>query len=358
MTFQFPVLLKLIPLITLVLFLSSNSYGEDQRMAKYAPMGDSVLVFVGQDNEAVGGTKKWRNGYVDNIGVPAGVTHYVYFTEGKSNKFGFEFDRGTVDGLNQETTWGSGPMCMRCYLESDKLAGSVVHLSISMEFDDEELVAKGKYDHNIQELSEFLQEYPHIPFIIRIGYEFDGPWNHYKAKPFKKSWRRIVDKLRADKVTNFATLMASFTMSATRKQWDEYWPGDDYVDWVGYSYWSGGTVSNSETLALAREKGLPVFIAEATPRGFFLNQLNGMVWNDWFQHFFDHIEANKDVIKAISYINTNWDVQPMWRGNGWGNSRIESNKPLQDRWQEKIKQPLYVHTTENTYDLIGFSAKE
>ena len=320
----------------------------------YAPSEEKVLVFVGQDNASVGGNGKWDKGYYDTVGIPAGITHYVYFTEGKENRFGYRFDKGTVDGLNKETTWGSGPMCMRCYLESDKAKNSIIHLSISMEFDDEEDVAKGKYDHNIQELAEFLKEFSHFPFIIRIAYEFDGSWNNYKPKPFKKAWRRIVDHLRKENVTNFATLMASFTVTASQDTWEEYWPGDEYVDWIGYSYWSGGNYPGY-ALQMAREKGLPVFIAEAAPRGFFLNQIGGMVWIDWFLHFFNHVEANKDVIRAISYINANWDAQPMWEGKGWGNSNLQENTEAMQAWLGKMEDPLYVHGTKGTYDLINFT---
>ena len=342
---------------TIVMTLSTPGYAEKGSPStvngKYSPPEDNILVFIGQDNESVGGSKKWSNGYLDTIGVPAGITHYVYFTEGKKNRFGFSFSKGDVDGLNKETTWGGGPMCMRCYLESELVKGTVIHLSISMEFDDEELVAKGKHDHNIKELAKFLKEFSDYPFLIRIGYEFDGPWNHYKAEPFKKAWRRIVDKLRKENVTNFATVMASWTMLAKKSLWEEYWPGDDYVDWIGYSYWSGGDVS-SETLDFAREKGKPAFIAEASPRGFFLNLLNGMVWHDWYDHFFNHVEKNKDVIRAISYINANWEGQPMWKGDGWGNSQIQTNDALKKRWLEEMDKPLYKHDKQGVYQMIGF----
>ena len=63
---------------------------------------------------------------------------------------------------------------------------------------------------------------------------------------------------------------------------------------------------------IAREWGKPVFIAEITPRGFFLGQASGNVWTDWYEALFDHIEEHPDMIKAISYINTDWDAEPMW----------------------------------------------
>lgn len=331
---------------------SASSPASESARAKFEPV-DGVLVFVGQDNASVGGNAPHQDGYVDHIGVPAGITHYVYFAEGVENNFGYAFDIGTIDGLDKETTWAAGPMCMRCYLESEPLAGTVVHLSISMEFGSEERVAGGDYDHLIRELANFLEEFSHVPFLIRIGYEFDGPWNGYDPESFQIAWRRIVDGLRKAGPDNFATVMASSSMSTPREVWDSYYPGDDYVDWLGYSYWSN--VANDENvLALAREKSKPVMIAETTPRGFFLGQLGGLVWWDWFAVLFDHIEANADVIKAVSYINADWDSQEMW--TGWGDSRIQVNAEVRSLWLEKMAEPLYLHGTDGTYDAIGFAS--
>ena len=348
--------------VLLLLFLSScasqttdisGSSFATELAGKYSPAGEKVMVFVGQDNASVGGSEQWQKGYIDRVGVPAGITHYVYFTEGKQNPGGFDFDIGSVDGLNSVTTWGAGPMCMRCYLESPSAEGMVIHLSISMEHDDEEQVAAGDYDNNIMELAAFLNEFSGFPFIIRIGYEFDGVWNHYEPEAFKRAWRRIVDRLRAEGADNFATLLGSSTMALPLETWQAYWPGDDYVDWLGYSYWSGGSVE-APVLDLAREKGMPVFIGEASTRGFQLDQIGELVWYDWFDVFFAHIEENKDVIKAISYINANWNAQPMWRDAGWGVSEIQTNEAVLKRWKEKMEDPLYIHGTENLYRLIDF----
>ena len=325
--------------------------------AKYEPAGDKILVFVGQDNESVGGQEKWTDGYVDHFGMPAGVSHYIYFTEGKTNPFGGSFDVGTVDGLNKETEWAAGPMCLRCYLESPKFSNSVVHLAISMEHDDEPSVAAGDYDHNIEELAAFMKEHSEFPFLLRIGYEFDGFWNSYEPEPFKQAWRRIVDKLHERGVTNFATVLASYRQDIPDDVWETYWPGDEYVDWLGYSYWAGGTYSD-KIFEYAREKGKPVFIAEATARGYMFENTAGTPWNDWFRFFFQTIEENKDVVKAIHYINANWQAQNMWRDRGWGDTRIQVNEHTTENWVEKMKDERYVHTTEGVYELIGFNPSE
>ena len=335
--------------------IAEEAPAPERTLAKFEPPQGKVLVFVGQDNESVGGTEQFRNGYVDHLGVPAGITHYVYFTEGKSNRFGAEFDVGTVDGLNSVTSWAAGPMCMRCYTESEKLDGTLLHLSISMEHDDEPAVAAGEYDHNIDELVAFLKEYNDRVFYLRIGYEFDGSWNSYEPEEFKAAWRRIVDKLRAEGVENFATVLATYSIDIADSVWEEYWPGDEYVDWIGSSYWSGGQFS-SNIFEFARRVDKPVFLAEVTPRGFRTNESEEMIWHDWFRYFFTMVEENDDVVKAIAYINADWDVQPMWEGRGWGDTRIEINEHLKERWLAKMAEDRYVHSVDGLNELVGFKS--
>ena len=334
------------------LLLGSFLYA-DRYAARFTPPPGKILVFAGQDNESTGGTLKHRNGYVDNIGIPAGITHYVYFAEGWTNKFGHTFARGKVDGLNSETEWAAGPMNQKAYLDSPTLDRCVMHLSISMEGNSEDKVADGSYDYLIEELVDFVRDHPDHPFLIRIGYEFDGSWNNYDTKNFKGAFRRIVDALQKAKLTNFATVYAS-SSGATKEQFEQYDPGAEYYDWVGYSWW-GGEHDGQAALNFARKLNKPVFIAEATPRGHFFDREDPQeVWNSWFKKFFGHIEENKDVIRAISYINANWEGQDMWKGDKWGQTRLETAPLLKSKWLEKMAEGQFVNAADKPFDLIGF----
>lgn len=321
----------------------------------FAPPAGKVLVFAGQDNASVGGNGQYRDGYVDNVGVPGGITHYVYFTEGWTNNFGRVYDIGTVDGLNAETEWAAGPMNMKAYVDSPLLDRCVMHLSISMEGNSEDGVADGSYDHLIQELVDFVRDRQDYPFLIRIGYEFDGSWNGYDAKNFKGAFRRIVDALRAAKLTNYATVFAS-SSGAKPGKFEEYDPGVDYYDWVGYSWW-GGDHDGAEALKYARKVGKPVFLAEATPRKHYFDKGDlESIWQVWFEKFFDHIEANKDVVRAISYINCDWDAQDMW--DGWGQTRLETAPLLKQRWQKRMLDPMFINADDKPFKHVGFTPGE
>ena len=49
--------------------------------------------------------------------------------------------------------------------------------------------------------------------MLRIGYEFDGEWNHYNPQYYVPAYRHIVDRLRANGVTHFASVWQSATFA-------------------------------------------------------------------------------------------------------------------------------------------------
>ena len=338
-----------VALVGACLWQASSVAGEV--VGRFAPPAGQVLVFAGQDNESVGGTEKYNDGYVDNVGVPGGITHYVYFSEGWTNDFKRTFPAGEVAGLNREMEWGSGPMHQKAYLDSSVLNRCVMHLSISMEGNCEGKVADGSFDHLIDEFVEFIAANSQRPFLVRIGYEFDGAWNDYDPENFKLAFRRIVDATRKRKLENVAFVFAS-SSSVKPGQFEEYDPGTEYYDWVGYSWWGGGK-DGQPALDFARSIGKPVFIAEATARGHYFDKEDSeAVWDDWFASFFKHIEDNLDVVRAVSYINADWDSQDMW--NGWGQTKLESSPLLKQRWLERMADPMFINAIDKPFQQIGF----
>ena len=280
------------------------------------------------------------------------------FFRGWTNGFGRTFAKGTVAGLNSEVEWAAGPMCQKAYLDSPQLRKCVMHVSISMEGGGEVKVANGTFDHLIEEFVQFIANYPDRVFYIRIGYEFDGSWNKYQPDSFKKAFRRIVDALRERKLTNYATVFAS---SSTVKpgQFEEYDPGSEYYDWIGYSWWGNEKQFGDAgpALAYARKLQKPVFVAESTARGhYFDKERPEELWSGWFREFFQHIEANKDVIRAVSYINADWDGQDMW--DGWGQTCIQTSPLLQQKWQAKMAEETFVNASDNPHKVIGFTPRE
>ncbi|MGC6421517.1 MAG: glycoside hydrolase family 26 protein [Flavobacteriaceae bacterium] len=330
---------------------------------KFEPT-DGVLLFVGQELEAVGKVKGYEDGYLNHFPKPAGWTTYTNISP-KNEKPG-GYIQEALDGLWETDNWGDGESnAMLQHLDPDF---TNMALAIGLEFvNNEEKIADGTHDQYIEKLGDFLLELGKRPVFLRIAYEFDGdPWNHYDRISTVKAYRRIVDILRKKGVENTAYVWQSTGFISNQEQLEGWYPGDDYVDWCGTSFFNRW--KEIEMFEFARKKGKPVFIAEATPAvsdygaKLYGNgkeiQLNNSdqakeAWDKWFLPLFDTIEKNRDVIKAVSYINCHWDSHPMWQDNPLFkgiDARLNLSKEIRDQWIKRTSSKPFILSSENLYN--------
>jgi Glycosyl hydrolase family 26 len=211
-------------------------------------------------------------------------------------------------------------------------------------------IAKGDYDAQIDAFVAAIKNLDRKVFI-RIGYEFEGSWNNYNAQGYVDSFIKITDKLRAAK-TNSATVWCSAGGSAGFNSWanlEKYYPGDAYVDWFGIDVFDASELTDSRLTAFltkADELSKPVMIGETTPTG--VGAQNGFQsWNDWYRPFFSLVYTNPQ-IKAICYINWDWDAWEAKLNLGWVNwkdARIEKNDIVKMGCIQELQKPIFIHAT-------------
>ena len=147
---------------------------------------------------------------------------------------------------------------------------------------------------------------------------------------------------------NIILVWHSYAMNPTHQERDilEWYPGDEYVDWIGLSYFQvtdegyHSSTNRARVIDIAERKGKPVMIGEASAIRYTARQktLNGdAYWNYWYKPFFDFIESNKQ-IRAVSIINVNWDSQKQHVVLGWGDSRLNSDEVVLRKWREKLQE--------------------
>jgi len=85
----------------------------------------------------------------------------------------------------------------------------------------------------------------------------------------------------------------------------------------------------------------PTMIAESTPfGGINMNTTNTNTfnqtdpWDRWYEKVIDLIE--KYDIDMWSYINCDWESQPMWHNVGFGDTRLSSNDKVMGQWQNTV----------------------
>lgn len=185
----------------------------------------------------------------------------------------------------------------------------------------EKEIGEGKLDPALRALVTGLRWLAR-PVFMRIGYEFNGPWNAYHSDSYKAAYKRIVQFIRADNVT--AALVANIWDRTCDDTNDDkpFYPGDDIVDWWGINIYSDHSQPGNKDcvqpfLDRAKDAGFPVALGEVTPRGKYTDK--GSTWDEWFAPYFDMLKANPH-IKLTSYINRNWEKHGGYKG--WGDSLI------------------------------------
>lgn len=320
----------------------------DRSLAKFEPADGQCLFFIGQDLGAIGGLDKYTKGYCDAFEMPVGFTTYTNFSPG-GESFGF-IAQGN-DGIKSKANWGAGDNCAQCVIDDSDFQYSLVSIGLSL-VDHEKAVAKGDRDHLIRELGDWIKGLGKRPVFLRIGYEFDGwGWNHYKKKHYLGAWERIHSIFTKMEVNNVAFVWQSKGAGTNQETLEEWYPGDELVDWCGYSYFGK---PDEEMLVFARKHQKPVFIAEATPvfemDGLYFDtrlshpKIAERAWEQWFIPFLKTIHDNADIIKAFSYINVNWSEQAMWVINPTFqqvDSRIQVSEFISEKWRAEMTKPSY-----------------
>lgn len=350
---------------------------------KFTPPGEQTLMFIGQDSETIADYQKHVP--EDNL---EGVTLYTMLKDPDPKK--------TLKGVFSTGNWNSGDVN---FVETLKAAPGAA-LAIGLAFDDCPVegrkhvdhsanIAAGKYDKSLSVLVDYVKSIAPRKVFLRAGYEFDGMWNCYEPETYKKAFRHIAKAMQNSKADNVAMIWQSAAWPAPQfagdrthlydhndpKHIEKWYPGDDVVDWISISsFYRDDSRFNFDItihpvaaqqiyVDFAREKAMPLMISEAAPQSYRTEKqtksfiaLNtqtphsaAKIWQDWYQRFFDFIYDNKDVIRAVAYINTHWEAQSRWycapdtsppdpkcpEGN-WGDSRVQGHPLIKQRWLEQV----------------------
>lgn len=332
--------------------------------AKFEPEDGKCILFVGQELDAIGGLEDYNDGYYDHFKAPGGFTMYTNFSPGDT-MFG-NVTKG-LDGVFETDRWGDGPSNMSLQLADNDFKHSVLAIGLWM-VNHEEEVANGSLDHLIDSLGHFLKDLGERPVFLRIGYEFSGPWNHYEREHFLTAYKRIKDRYDEMGINNVAYVWQSHGFDEPMEHLESWYPGDDYVDWCGTSFFSRWSEINM--IEFARKHNKPVFIAESTPTiSTDSVKTTGMTeeiilsntaqaeeaWEKWFVPFFNMIEENPDVVKAVSYINCHWKANPMWFDNPTFkrvDARLQINPAIAQKWKDKVYTDKYLQASPELFNLL------
>ena len=311
----------------------------------------SVLI-VGQDYDSI-------NNYTAAVNASYNsITRDLYMPFGYMTYTALQSPTGSLTGLKKPINYGSGIEWASGLVELYPNKNLQIGLYLVDSCDD---IVNGKLNYEIDYLANYIDDLAlhNIHVYLRIGYEFDNPYNNYEPSTYQKAFKHIVIRFRRMGIANVAFVWHSYAQ-ATKLSIDNWYPGDTYVDWCGVSIFEQPyactvplkcIMPEVETvLKFCNDRNKPLMIAESTPFGGIVdetdhnNQVNeagyeGSTWSRWFVAVLALIE--KYDIRMFSYINCNWDALPMWQQNHavgvqWGDTRVEQYPDLFSRWKRQM----------------------
>jgi oligosaccharide reducing-end xylanase len=158
-------------------------------------------------------------------------------------------------------------------------------------------IAAGDADAQVAELLDALAAYPR-PVFLRIGPEFDLTANSLQPGSFVAAWQTIHNEIQARGSANIALVWHSAAACESPfggHPLEDWYPGDEFVDWVAASYSEGTVVCDGESIEavmqFARDHYKPVMLV-ASPIPSATDPMFGFA------------RANNDVVRALLYFNT------------------------------------------------------
>jgi hypothetical protein len=171
-------------------------------------------------------------------------------------------------------------------------------------------IARGVYDAYYQEFADTVKDF-RDPVFISIDHEMNGNWFPYSqdypgsdvtAADYIAAWKHIVDIFRARGATNVAWVWSPNVPDVGSTPATKYYPGDDYVDWIGVSFYSGNNANALDAIYTIYAPRKPFFITEwatAQEQSRYYADYPGDA--QWVEQFFHSLNTKYPRVKAISW---------------------------------------------------------
>jgi hypothetical protein len=103
-------------------------------------------------------------------------------------------------------------------------------------------IAAGRYDSYLRSAATLAKGMPFNEIMIRFAHEMNGDWYGWSGDPsnYVAAWRHIVTIFRQESATN-VKFVWSPNVDYGDYPFSAYFPGDDYVDYVGLDGYNWGT---------------------------------------------------------------------------------------------------------------------
>ncbi len=231
-------------------------------------------------------------------------------------------------------------------------------------------IMAGKWDAYIDKWGDAAREFGH-PMIVAFGVEMNGDWFPWSGKyyggedwdddhdnwqgpeHFRAAFRHVVDRVRARGAHNVQWMFHTNNYSYPLDTWNfapAYYPGSDYVDWLGMSVYGQQFTDepNPDIRALVDwpyqemcglDPNKPIMIAEwATGEFPYAVNEPGIRKPEWIKQGLDLFRTRYPRIKAAVYWHERWQNPDQ----SYSNLRINSSIDSLNAYREGVAHPDWI----------------
>ncbi len=211
-------------------------------------------------------------------------------------------------------------------------------------------IGRGTWDEYFREAATTVKRFGG-PVFISIDHEMNGNWYPYSqsypgsqttAADYVTAWKRIVTIFNQVGANNVAWVWSPNVPDVGSVPYQSYYPGDDYVDWIGVSFYSGNNATAMDDIYQKYSAKKPFFITEwatAPEKNKYNAGFPGEV--AWVKGFFQTLNQRYPRVKAISWFNWN---------QGDGDYRLQRVPGQARAYADDVAAPRYL---DSAGDLIG-----
>merc|ERR1712107_844746 len=228
-------------------------------------------------------------------------------------------------------------------------------------------VPSGKYDNAISAIANQIGSRPDMTFYLRIGYEVSSFMFSYTQETgcdtgepidfedpslidnshFIDAYNYVANRIR--NVHNVANVQFVYHPVRGLGDVQELYPGDEYVDLVGFSLFNHdlcetlpGSVNCDEAKPLddnlaqavpwSKSKGKDIMVCES---GFQYpaDKPSALTFQRYLSKLISFVEDYD--VRVLTYINSNWPNHG-WQSPPWTDSRVEANSDVKAWWMKKL----------------------
>ena len=184
-------------------------------------------------------------------------------------------------------------------------------------------IAEGKFDAYIDKWATDAKNFA-APFFLRFGHEMNDPYRYpwgpqnNRAEDFVAAWKHVKErfhKMGADNAVWVWSPHPAYTSA-------EFYPGDDFVDWIGTTTINYGTVATwsqwwsfddtfGKFYAEVSKHNKPVMLTE------FGSLSVGGDRANWFEKAFEALPIKYPLVKSVIFFHVSNDVTTTYKSLDW-----------------------------------------